>query len=403
MNIIEAAIERLKFQLPFLMLFVGGIFFLALYYSIFPCVLFVFFVSLYLNSKLSHLVFIFFFALFLALISTQKIPESDSYNYVIFIQQIKNLSLSELMNYSYLSIRQTEFVFNISVWLLSKIESQGWLFFFIVNFYVYYVVLYYSYMYCYRNYPKYIVFCIVLSCGMVFISYSLVGHVTRQYMASIMLFQSVFILQRSKVCGTFIMILSVFVHNSVAPLLILMPIFSFIIRNYRKHISLFLMLCTGLSIGLAIPHSGLLNVRILELTEEPIPKYLFIFDIILFSYFYLFTYSKDKQEVISRNNVLTVLYSIYFLVLVLSSIDLFVVRYYFFIEPFRVLILLRVLLSLFRKKEGASLFFPILLVSVLIFLYRIEASPWIYSTSNIDVVINYSIIDYLDGIYRVWY
>lgn len=347
-----------------------------------------------LNEVLLKAAFCTFVPIFFASISAMKFPESDLLVYVEAISIISNKGFLDVLSFKYVSLRSTEFIFNYYIWLISFIDESGWLFSFLSTYIIYLNV---SLSLCNiftvkKNETLYLIVAMLLFS----ITFSLVGHLVRQYLAASFLLLGISYLDSRKKLGVSLLVSSIFIHSSMFLFVLAFPFVRTLLSTRLWAIYTFLLLFLAAIIGLFSSYLMPYMEVAFAINDGSIPIPLIFFDVSLFS---LFFYFKIKSFCIDKRIVNIYCLSVLLIccLLVSREISLLFFRFYFiadFIRPFLIIFLSTAILN---KNILKSLFIYVALIfSFLIFIIRFESNPWDYGVGAFSFLFDSTILDILD-------
>jgi len=325
-----------------------------------------------------------------AVINILKLHESDLHAYIKYFYLLKELNFAQASDFVFLNIRYTEVFFRMYVWLLSQVFTTAVVFVVLST-----VIIYFSNVFFALNYSRKVtnseksegwlfLFLAMVWCCFVGITFSLTGHVIRQYLGvSVFVFGFLFLLQGRMYAGWVILLLSGLVHNAMF-LLVPILIASLLMSKYLKS-----LIVTISILLIAYLLSGFVNLisdlapGMLNRGEAENSGMMIVLDVVLVILFRI-AYRKDmKKKEIIQFNAFVVLYSS-FLILFHGEALIFL-RYYFIFDIIRSII--GVLLLRKLNKDGIALISsPLVFFSIGFFMYRYSNSPWDYGFNGASII-----------------
>jgi len=338
-------------------------------------------------------------SLFFAFINILKTPESDLYNYIEYYNYLTTMSISDVLNFRYLNVRDSEVVFKVYVWLLAQLSNSASLFVFMSTLIMYYLVTLFSIsisnLFINKEVSKnnVMLMMMIVWCCFVGITFSLTGHVIRQYLSmAIFVLGIQFLFNRRFLAGVIVVILSVLIHNSIVLFLVLLS-FSVLFSKYITKVIFFL---PGLVIAYFLSDYLVLfggNFQIgnkLNAMSWIMP----LIDSFLLALYVYSHWGCRRKKYIMRINAFLVLY-ILFLVLFHQEL-LISQRLYYFFDIVRSVIGVLLIQRFFYKYNDtfkSILVIPFIAVAVVYFLIKYSFSPWDYGPDYSHVIlIDYSYI-----------
>lgn len=376
------------FYFPFLFLLV-----LAIMVVVFP-----------LKLNLKKIVFSIMVSSYFAILNAQKSPESDLLIYIEALNYISEFSFWNVFDFNYISIRSTEFVFNYYIWVISLIDRSGFAFTFFSVFLIYLFITV-SLLKCLNEdgFDNYIIVILVLFLS---ITFSLSGHLIRQYMAVSFFFLGTVLLYRNKGVGIFCFLVSPFIHNAMLPLVLLYPIFYYLMyRRNAQLVSVFFL-------TIAVVFNQFINVLEpymelgFSLNDGEIPYFLIMLDFM--TAFVFFVLIKKKYVCNEQSRYVIPGFVILSCILIASnSVKLIFLRYYFMMDVFRAYFILSCI-YVFYSKVNFNYFIRLLMIlifsvfSFLMFAYRMSSSPWDYGSDVSTLFLTTSFVDVYNRLAILW-
>jgi len=326
-----------------------------------------------------------------AVINILKLQESDLHAYIKYFYLLKDLSFFQASDFVFLNIRYTEVVFRMYVWLLSQIFTTAVAFVVLSTVIIYFSNIFFTLSFSRRvanNVKSEGWLFLLLSmvwCCFVGITFSLTGHVIRQYLGvSVFALGLLFLMQGRMYVGWLILLLSGLVHNA---LFLLVPIFimSLLMSKYLKGLVVTIsILLISYSLSGYVNLLGGLAPNILNRGEAENSGMMIILDVVLVVLFRI-VYRKDmKKKEVAQFNAFVILYSSF--LILFHGESLIFLRYYFIFDIIRSVI--GVLLILKLNKDGVILISsPLILFSIGFFMFRYSNSPWDYGFNGVSIIV----------------
>jgi len=224
---------------------------------------------------------------FFGILSIQKMPSSDLSAYIAAIRLISDLDFISVLSFHFLSLRPSEFIFNYYIYFIGQIDESGFLFLFSSTFIIYYLFIRSLLMLNSEIESRKNIFLILFSILFISMTFTLVGHLIRQYLACAVLFYGLSRLQLYNNKTSWLVILSsLFIHNSMAPFVILLPIILWVLKS--RNILTILILSISAAIFISTKIDFLKPFIEIGFTKNDgaIPFALVFFDLILFLIFF---------------------------------------------------------------------------------------------------------------------
>lgn len=340
------------------------------------------------------------FCSILALISLTKIPESDLANYIYLIKEYVGLSLQQALVHDSISIKKTEVFYNLSTYIYSQlIGDHAAIYVFSVIFFTFFLastISQHVYRYVAQWYGRSTGFAPIkisfaeaaalAAALMICITFSLAGHLLRQYAANAMFFMGLISYMRGKGNGALLLILlSCATHNSlVVPALLFVA--AMVIARLPRYMAL-LLYFLGLVVAavLSFKIEGLLGdvLKIALADQGDIPPVLIIGDLCLGVMVFLMVAPKGAMRNPEYYRLRSIIYLYLFFwmaLLAVSKIEFIFFRFYFLNDFVRV-VMLSALIGRFHKQIGPGLALTFMMVSLGYFIFKFDTSPWHYSNS----------------------
>ncbi|GHY51467.1 hypothetical protein VCSRO70_3178 [Vibrio cholerae] len=352
------------------------------------------------SDKLLKLFFCTIPPLFFAAINTLKFPASDLLVYINAIEVIDSLNILEVFSFKYVSLRSTEFIFNIYIWIISIFDKTGWLFSFLS---VYIVYLNVSIALCniFSVRKKELLY---LFLGMLLFSltFTLVGHLVRQYLAGSVFLLGLSYLNKRDRLGVFFIVLSSLIHNSLAAFVLTLPFAKLLLSKeawlrYTILIFIFSYIISSFS-HVLMPYMEIGFVK----DDGDIPLVLIIFDCFLFILF-AWLRIKNNKVVISTEYIYIFAVILVSCLIVSKDIMLVFFRFYFLVDFIRPFVIASLTVVLVRSGLVGIYIFLTLCLSMFIFAIRFDSSPWDYGGDAFSLLFNNDFIDVVNRYSDVWF
>jgi len=357
-------------------------------------------------------------AFLLAIFNVSKAPESDLLNYIDFFYYVEKQDFLSLFNSAYLSIRPTEFVFTIYVWFLTVCFDSALYFTLMSTALIYGLVFYGVYVLInhhtllnhvsqHKVRERLLIIISFFFIAFAFITFSLSGHLIRQYLALAVFFLGLCYQSTSRPkVGSLFFLMAIFVHNSVIVLVALYYsalVTSKLIKRLRGSSQVALVLSFILLIELLLilslksyaesqfPIAFLLN-------DGSIPLSLVIIDVVLFCSFLAVLYvGKNRMLYLSSLIIFILMYTVF--LAATYDIALISLRYYFlmdFLRCFLFVFIVFLIRPYIIKKVVMIFSVGLVVLPLLIFGARYEKSPWVYYHSASDLI-SVSVVGAIDA------
>ncbi|WP_420841371.1 EpsG family protein [Enterovibrio baiacu] len=331
---------------------------------------------------------------YFAAINAMKLPESDLLVYVEAISVIADKNFFEVLTFKYVSLRSTEFLFNYYIWFISLVDNSGWLFSFLSTYIIYFNV---SLALCniFTVKKKELLY-LIMAMLLFSITFSLVGHLVRQYFAASFLLLGLSYLDSRRKLGVMLALSSVFLHNSMFLFILTFPFAKHLLssRHWIKYTIALLLIAYIL--GSASSYLKPYMEIAFMIDDGSIPLSLVIFDLSLFCFLVLFKFKNKHIE----NRVFNIYcFSVLLLccLLVSRDISLLFFRFYFLADLLRPFVILS--LSLIISNRGMVkplLVYIILILSILVFIARFHSTPWDYGLDPFSILFDSTVMDLIN-------
>lgn len=371
----------------------------------FPILFVAFFILLIslsnLELKIKNVLGCFFIALFFSEINILKLPSSDALVYIEAIKEIKKVGFFEVFNFQFVSLRSTEFIFNIYIYLVSLLDDSGWLFSFLSIFIIYFNLSLSLVNIIGSKYKERILIIFVLI--LLFVTFSLSGHLVRQYIAISFLLLGVSYLNASKLRSFTFLMMSIFIHNSLLPFVLFYPIVLWALSKFGWKlvtiISVFVSFIASNFVYFLRPYMEIGFVK----DDGTIPIVLLTFDFLAFVV--LIVLKSRKKHFVREIGYLYPLFLLVFSVLILTrDVPLLFLRFYFMIDFLRPVVFSILFFSIAPSRYlrlSTTILLSVLSLSV--FMIRLDASPWDYGGSSFNLLFFNDVLNYIDRIVSVWF
>ena len=341
-------------------------------------------------------------AAFFSLLTSTKFPESDLLLYLEIYEDLGRQALADVFSYAVLSIRVTEVAYSIYSYLISTISGgSAFAFVFLTSFLIYLFVVLIAYFafvggaglsarYAHDRSPlltknpyAYAFLAAMALASFVAITFSLSGHLVRQYLAGSVLFFGFAVLifsERRWVIGSILILLAPLIHNSAAiPAVI--TILVFVLRHRRAFLwpTLVLFAFLGYYGVTFIPgYDSVVSEATQAADEGAIHPVIVAADVALVVL--ALGLNSAHPHLQSKRQLSLILWACVlfasFLVLV-SGVSLLFLRFYFYVEFFRVL-LIGFIFGRYARTVGPTAVLVAGSFSLLYFSLRFNFSAWDY-------------------------
>ncbi|WP_175546867.1 EpsG family protein [Vibrio vulnificus] len=338
--------------------------------------------------------------LFFAAINALKLPASDLLVYINAIEVIDGLNVLEVFSFKYVSLRSTEFIFNIYIWIISNFDKTGWLFSFL-SVYVIYLNVSIALCNVFSVKKKELLY---LFLGMMLFSltFTLVGHLVRQYLAGSVFLLGLSYLNKRDRLGVCFIVLSSLIHNSLVAFVLTLPFAKLILskESWLRYTILIFILSFIIS---AFSHVLMPYMEIGFVKDDGnIPLVLIIFDCFLFI---LFAWLRVKNDKVTVSTEYIYIFSVILVSCLIFSKDITLVffRFYFLVDFIRPFIIASLTFILVRGGLVGIYVFLNLCLSMFIFAVRFDSSPWDYGSDAFSLLFNNNFIDVVNRYSDVWF
>ncbi|MHB9954120.1 hypothetical protein [Vibrio campbellii] len=371
------------------------------FYPVFFILLLIFVVSIInVDSNLKRFLGCFLIGAFFSIINLIKIPESDMLIYIEALNEIFKISFYDVFNFSFVSLRSSEFVFNIYLYILSNIDLTGFLFSLLSVFIIYFNLGLTVFNLSYKKDIDFLV--IVFSFFLCFVTFSLSGHLVRQYLAVSFILLGVSYIAVNKNRACLFSSLSMFIHNSLIPFVLFYPlIYAGTVRYGWKIVTFLSLLFSFVASSFVFLIKPYMEIGFVK-DDGAIPIVLIIFDA---SVFFLFSFFVMKKECFYVNAVkIFPLFIMTASVLIITKdVPLLFLRFYFLVDFLRPVALVLLFFSIMPKSvfRYSSLMF-IIIISFSIFILRLDSSPWDYGFDGMSLLFFSNVSNFIDRVFYVW-
>ncbi|TQV77030.1 hypothetical protein FLL45_03500 [Aliikangiella marina] len=339
-------------------------------------------------------------ALFFTLINLLKVPESDMLVYIDAIREIRGYSFFDVIQFNFVSMRSIEFIFNYYIYFVSFIDTGGFFFSFLSVFIIYILfALSLDKVMPLELREKYLIF---FSLILFSITFSLSGHLVRQYLAASVLIYGIASFKDSPVKGGLFILMSPFVHISVAPFVVLIPLlYKSLSRKAWVLISVFSVLIALAMTSFVVVLRPYMEIGFVK-DDGSIPVFLIVFDAILF--FGFVCVRVLKTECFEKTKVVYCFALLLVCCLIVShEINLIFLRYYFLMDFVRAVFLMYLIYFFSTKIDFSRIVsFLVFTVCCLLFVYRLDSSPWDYGATALEILFLTDVKAYAERIGMVW-
>lgn len=375
------------------------IFLVAFFPILTPLFMTLVFISLNYDLKSKVFMTLLFSSCFFSIISLLKLPESDLVVYIEAISEISKYSFFDVLDFNYVSLRDTELLFNYYLWFLSTFDSAGLIFKFTSSMIIYSIVGY-CLVHNTWNHQKFSLL-LVVSMLLFSLTFSLTGHLIRQYIAASFLLLAITLNDPKNKYSYVLFLIPPLIHISMLPFCILLPLMMIFRRSLDDMKLLYLTVFFSLLVLTSINIYGFNFVSGVNKNDGSIPLFLIFFDLVLFL---MFLFRKNKVDYSCRENKLLYYFSLVLLgcLISTSSMTLVFFRYYFMMDFLRGFFLLWIIYSFsFEFKSFSFVKFIALIFSFLFFLYRLNISNWKYGGTAIDILFNQNLTSLIERVSNV--
>ncbi len=333
-------------------------------------------------------------AIVMAILNSAKLPESDLAWYILLYNEAAKLPLSDAIFNASLSVRSTEFVYNTYVHFLASLTGRSSVaFVFTSTFLIYFLANYAALLY--RSHVLKSdertddAALLLLSTTFVFLTFSLSGHLIRQYLAASMAALGFALFHRSRTASHLMLAMAVFTHNSCAALVV--PMLAglhggFLFRSILTAYALLTLVVLGAGIP-AITALETLTSAAATMDDGSIPKPIIVFDCLLFAATAWVVWRTRQQSRDSQHEPHRALirFGLLWLLTMLASsaVHFIFFRFYFYIEVLRPLLLATIVshASGFVHARRNAYSTLALLIALAYFFARASTTVWNYGYS----------------------
>jgi hypothetical protein len=353
-------------------------------------------------KKIKIFISITLLSVFFANLNLMKMPASDALVYIEALEILQDYNLLELIYFNYVSFRDIEFIFNIYMWSIAQLDVSGALFFFLSTFIIYMLYGLSLLMIIDKKKINDLFFILILSLMLLSLTFSLSGHLVRQYLAFSVFFYGVNMLKVNFNRGRVILFISMFIHLSVAPFILLMPFFIYCYRKFGGYKVVVSTLIFSFFISTFIIRLMPYAEAVFNNNDGEVPFSLLMLDGGLLVTFFTMIYIRQKFNSELFTVFIAVLTLLLACLIATYPIKLLFLRYYFVMDFFRgaIIIYLFMLFKFDRVSEVLSVL-VFLSLSFFVFSFRLETSPWDYGGDIIESIFS-STFAFFDRIEHVW-
>jgi hypothetical protein len=347
-----------------------------------------------------RILFSFFMPCFFGILSIQKMPSSDLSAYIEAIKLISDLDFLSVLNFHFLSLRPSEFIFNYYIYLIAQIDKSGFLFLFLSTFIIYLLFIRTLLILDIDRENRKNFFLIIIAILFISMTFTLVGHLIRQYLACAVLFYGLALLQLGKnKVGWGVVLSSLFIHNSMAPFVIFLPIILWGLKSRSILTVLILTTLVAIYVNTKIDYiKPFIEIGFIK-NDGAIPLVLVVFDLLLFSIYFWLKYKtihKLKPDIVLAFSLLQLS-----ALLSIHSVNLLFLRYYFINDFLRGYFILYIITRLVPNKNFNFISLCLLIFGVGVFILRTSFSPWDYGLEGYSII-NLPLFHMILRIIDVW-
>ncbi|ENJ2787445.1 EpsG family protein [Vibrio parahaemolyticus] len=382
-----------------------SLFFISIFLFFYP-VFFIFFLIFVVSvinfgSNVKRFLGCILIGAFFSLINLIKIPESDMMIYIEALNEIVKSSFYDVFNFSFVSLRSSEFVFNIYLYILSNIDLTGFLFSFLSVFIIYFNLGLTVFNLSYKKDIDFLV--IVFSLFLCFVTFSLSGHLVRQYLAVSFILLGVSYIAVNKNRAYILSLASMFIHNSLIPFVLFYPLIYAGTVKYGWKLMTFLSLSFSFVassfVFLIKPYMEIGFVK----DDGSIPIVLIVFDASVFFLFSFFVMNKKECFYVNALKIFPLFIMTASVLIITKDVPLLFLRFYFLVDFLRPVALALLFFSIIPKSgfRYSSLIF-INIMSFSIFILRLDSSPWDYGFDGMSLLFFSNVSNFIDRVLYVW-
>lgn len=333
-------------------------------------------------------------AVVMAVLNTAKLPESDLAWYILLYNEAAKLPLTDAIFNASLSVRSSEFVYNTYVYSLAALSNRSSAaFVFISTFLIYFLANYAALLYSSHAAEKHEqtddTVLLLLSTSFVFLTFSLSGHLIRQYLAASMAVVGFALFHRNRTISHLVLATAVFTHNSSVALVL--PMLAGLHGGYVFRLAL--IVCGTLA--LIILGAGIPAITALEtltsaaatMDDGSIPKAIITFDCLLLALtaWLVWHRPKDVRQAKHDPHHALLRFGLLWLLTMLaaSAVHFIFFRFYFYIEVLRPLLFATIISHTSQSIQSRRNVFltTTLLISLAYFFARASTTVWNYGYS----------------------
>jgi hypothetical protein len=329
----------------------------------------------------------------ISVFSIFKVPVSDLKIYLYYFNTLEGASFDELLESTYLSIKEYEYFFKFYTWTIKNIFYQNWFYVFLNVFIIYHAIIKLTIKYVLNvldcPISRLNIFIILLWCILVAITFSTTTHLIRQYLAiAIFSYACVALINKSYLLCFVLVAFSVMTHYSMLIILFVSSIslvFRPLFLKFKFSLSL-VIISASFILSIIFENVGVIKSLLATLNysgggDLSVSPLLIIFDLLIFSLFFCL-YRRSKSKQLKMLLFLVVVY-VGFLITIHNYNYIFL-RFYFIFDVIRSILGTLIILKI--NFTPRLVFIP---ASVLLFftyfLLRFYMSPWSYGVSHIGV------------------
>lgn len=342
---------------------------------------------------------------FFSLLNSTKYPESDLLYYLEIYDDLGLESLSNVFSYTALSLRGTEAVYSLYSYLVAMISGRSKIAYVVITSLLIYLFAMLAICLAFLHTiqrdshdrlkgsallikaPYVTGFLVATTLGtFVAITFSLSGHLIRQYLAASVLLLGLALLlftEKRRATGITLIAIAPFIHNSSA-IMSVVSVAVYIFKNNRLALWCIVggsILIIAYGIDSLSGFDFAVNEMVLSMDEGTVHPAIMATDLALLMLAIWLNSTESDPRAKQRMNVILWSVGIFALFLIfVRQIPFYFLRYYFYVEVFRVLII-GCICGRYAKAIGPAILTSVGLLSLVYFTVRFNASPWDYVTS----------------------
>ncbi|MGY0600086.1 EpsG family protein [Vibrio sp. JZG10] len=365
----------------------------------------------YIKKRCFLLLVFFCIGCYLSLVNLTKLPISDAAVYREYIHNLSILNFSDIIYYRYYNIRESEFIFRLYSFLVSKIDASGTLFTFLSVFIIYFLTLIATFRLSkdYVNDNKN--FIIIISVIFLGVTFSLTGHIIRQYLSvSVMyyLYSSYVSAKdgRKWLFKLLFIVVPPLIHMSSIAVVVAFNLIQFLAKKTTKRITITVSLLVSILLFLISGYISTILGRDGDTSAGQVSTILLIFDVtlvVLAVGVFLFRDGRGLSGD-SDSSLFCLVLAIAVILITFYRTELIFLRLYFLLDFIRPILFL-VLLSTVKLDVKTSIIFKLtcFLILLALFAYRVSISGWDYGReSTIEVFLNQNLVCIYERINSLW-